>query len=101
MARRRNQGQAARDGQSPVAVKTLSDAVRELLNYNPNGDIWLDKESGMYEEGDEYAPFFSETFLYNLVGKDSARSILGLVRQIKELLPPLEYGAPEQDEVWP
>lgn len=82
--------------------KTLATVVRELLDYSPNGDIWLDKEpGGMYEVGDEYAPFFSETFLYNLVGKDAARSILGLVRQVKELLPPLEYGAPEQDEVWP
>ncbi len=37
---------------------------------------------GMYSEGDEFAPFFSEAFLYNLVGKDEARSILGIVREL-------------------
>lgn len=40
---------------------------------------------GMYDEGDENAPFFSEAFLYNLVGKDEARSILGIVRRLSRL----------------
>ncbi len=30
-----------------------------------------------YTEGDEDAPFFSESYLYNLVGKDDARTVLG------------------------
>lgn len=37
---------------------------------------------GMYSEGDEFAPFFTEAFLYNLLGKDEARSVLGLVRRL-------------------
>jgi hypothetical protein len=37
---------------------------------------------GMYNEGDEAAPFFSEAFLYNLLGKDEARSVLGIVRRL-------------------
>lgn len=37
---------------------------------------------GMYSDGDEFAPFFSEAFLYNLVGKDEARSILGIIRRL-------------------
>lgn len=40
---------------------------------------------GMYAEGDETAPFFSEAFLYNLVGKDEARSILGIMRELCDL----------------
>jgi hypothetical protein len=37
---------------------------------------------GVYSPGDESAPFFSEALLYNLVGKDDARSILGIVRRL-------------------
>ena len=37
---------------------------------------------GMYADGDEKAPFFTEAFLYNLVGKDEARSILGMMRRL-------------------
>jgi hypothetical protein len=37
---------------------------------------------GMYDEGDEEAPFFSEAFLYNLLGKDEARSVLGIMRRL-------------------
>lgn len=40
------------------------------------------KRYGMYSEGDEQAPFFTEAFLYNLVGKDEARSILGVIRRL-------------------
>lgn len=40
---------------------------------------------GMYSEGDEKAPFFTEAFLYNLVGKDEARSILGIIRRLSAL----------------
>jgi len=34
------------------------------------------KKSEYYEEGDEKAPFFSESFLYNLLGKEDARTVL-------------------------
>jgi hypothetical protein len=40
---------------------------------------------GMYSERDEFAPFFTEAFLYNLVGKDEARSILGIIRGLCDL----------------
>lgn len=40
---------------------------------------------GMYDEGDEEAPFFTEAFLYNLLGKDEARSALGIVRRLSVL----------------
>ena len=41
----------------------------------------LDEQGDMFEEGDENAPFFSEAYLYNLVGKEDARTILAVVRQ--------------------
>ena len=40
---------------------------------------------GMYDEGDERAPFFTEAFLYNLLGKDEARSVLGIIRRLSKL----------------
>lgn len=40
---------------------------------------------GMYSEGDENAPFFTEAFLYNLLGKDGARSVLGIIRRLSAL----------------
>jgi hypothetical protein len=40
---------------------------------------------GMYDEGDEEAPFFSEAFLYNLLGKDEARSVLAIMRRLSKL----------------
>lgn len=33
-----------------------------------------------YEEGDEKAPFFSEAFLYNLLGKEDARTVLAVLK---------------------
>lgn len=40
---------------------------------------------GMYAEGDEKAPFFTEAFLYNLLGKDEARTVLGIMRRLTKL----------------
>jgi hypothetical protein len=37
---------------------------------------------GMYDEGDEFRPFFTEAFLYCLLGKDEARSVLGIMRRL-------------------
>lgn len=37
---------------------------------------------GMYAEGDENAPFYSEAFLYNLLGKDEARTVLSITRRL-------------------
>lgn len=38
------------------------------------------------EKGDEEAPFFSEAYLYNLLGKEEARTLLALVRRVGEAL---------------
>lgn len=37
-----------------------------------------------YEPGDEDAPFFSEAFLYNLIGKEDARTVLALVKGLEK-----------------
>lgn len=81
--------------------KDFVQLVRDLLDYTPNGEIALDYNSDMYEEGDELAPFFSEAFLYNLVGKDAARSILARVQPIRDMLDSTIELPPEQEEVWP
>jgi hypothetical protein len=54
-------------------------AVEELYKWKPECfQAGVDfKESGYYSEGDEDCPFFSEKFLYNLLGKGDARSLLG------------------------
>lgn len=75
----------------------VDDIVRRLREFKLEGTtFWRDrfiefdtgkdgKRYGMYSEGDEFAPFFSEAFLYNLVGKDEARSILGIIRGLCDL----------------
>lgn len=54
-------------------------AVEELYKWKPECfQAGVDfKESGYYSDGDEDCPFFSEKFLYNLLGKGDARSLLG------------------------
>jgi hypothetical protein len=56
-------------------------AVEELYKWKPDqfqvGDDF--KKSGHYSKGDEDAPFLSEAFLYNLLGKSDARSLLGML----------------------
>ena len=39
-----------------------------------------------YEKGDEDAPFWTEAFLYNLLGKDDARTLLGYKASIEAAL---------------
>ncbi len=46
--------------------------------FNPKNDF--------YSEGDEHAPFFSEGFLYTLIGKEDARSVLAWVHGLGEAL---------------
>ena len=61
------------------------DALIDLLSMRIEGQLqFLDTRDEMYEAGDENAPFFSEAYLYNLLGKDNARSILSCVSRICE-----------------
>lgn len=45
-------------------------------------DNHLDKNSDFYDKDDENAPFFSEAYLYNLLGKEDARSLLARMRKV-------------------
>jgi len=43
------------------------------------------KDQG-YEKGDEEAPFLSEACLYNLIGKEDARTVRALIGNLERLL---------------
>lgn len=65
--------------------KALKEACEKLAEYSPRclPESCMNEEDG-YEEGDEDAPFFSEGYLYNLLGKDDARTLLALMRPVWE-----------------
>jgi hypothetical protein len=42
--------------------------------------------SPWYAPGDEEAPFFSEAFLYCLLGKEEARTVLAIVNRVLQAL---------------
>jgi len=59
-----------------------AEPLKELLKWTPEYfDATEFKKSEGYEEGDEQAPFFSEAFLYNLLGKEDARTLLSLMKR--------------------
>jgi len=66
-----------------VCNESLRDALAHLyefkLEYTPAG--FSKKKKDGYEEGDEDAPFFSASYLYNLLGKDNARTVLAALRR--------------------
>lgn len=54
-----------------------ADRLKKLYEFKLEGSAReLVKSCEGYEEGDEDAPFFSEGFLYPLLGKDDARTVL-------------------------
>lgn len=69
-----------------VLGKDLSAVHKALKNLY---DLKLDgppprgfKSSEYYSTGDENTPFFSEAYLYSLLGKDQARTVLSYVRSV-------------------
>lgn len=64
-----------------MSYPEIQEALKELLDFHPE-DQHLDRDSDFYEAGDERAPFFSEAYLYNLLGKDDARSVLIGLRRV-------------------
>jgi len=69
----------------------LKESMKQLLEWVPEG-VDLEKISKInypvrsfghvFTEGDEDQPFFSEAYLYNLLGKEDARTLLALMRQL-------------------
>lgn len=82
----------------PADEEEAAELSERLANFTLEGkDFWRerfieddtkpgsDERFGMYADGDETAPFFTEAFLYNLLGKDEARSVLSIVRRLSVL----------------
>lgn len=70
-----------------VDVERAREALKALydwhVEFTPEG---FDASNPMYEEGDEDAPFFTEAYLYVLLGKEDARSLLGRMRELRNAL---------------
>lgn len=70
----------------PEAFETKK-ALEDLLKFKPEyTDMEQFKKNGYYDTGDEKAPFFSESYLYNLIGKEDARTLLGLLNSLLKSL---------------
>jgi hypothetical protein len=80
----------------PVNAQEAQELGKRIREFSPAGKkFWKERferdsqpgalNEGMYSEGDETAPFFSEAFLYNLLGKEDARSVLGILRRLSVL----------------
>ncbi len=61
-------------------------SIKDLLEWTPENKYILDKNSNYYEKDDEDAPFVSETYLYNLLGKEDARTFRALLKNVLEHL---------------
>lgn len=61
-------------------------AFKVLAQFKPESrPEFFEKHYG-YSKGDEHAPFFSEAFLYTLLGKEDARTLLGRMRRLAKAL---------------
>ena len=66
-----------------VCDKLLISAVRELQMFVVDTPtILFNKRNQYYEKGNEKTPFFSESFLYPLLGKENARTVLAAVNNV-------------------
>jgi len=76
---------------------SINDAVNKLLNFSIGYfPVMADPNKEGYEKGDEKAPFFSETYLYNLMGKGEARTVLSFIRRLCDVV-----GIAEGDNIMP
>ena len=62
----------------------MREALVRLYELKLEGTPEHFKKNYGYSKGDEDAPFFSETFLYVLLGKSDARTVLALMRPLTE-----------------
>lgn len=76
-----------RDGDPPTYDEVVAHLLR-LKEMQLDAVRWMikEKKGDFYDEGDEEAPFYSEACLYNLFGKDDARSILATLRTTIRML---------------
>ena len=72
-----NQLKEIREALQQLRKVTVGDMVNLKAHAEVNG-------SGLYIDDDDGAPFFSENYLYPLLGKDAARRILRVVRNVQD-----------------
>lgn len=60
------------------------EAVEKLKTWAPESGPGLLRKCEDFTEGDEDAPFFTETFLYLMIGKEDARTLLAYMRNVAE-----------------
>ena len=66
---------------------SINDAVNKLLHFSIGYfPFKVNTDYAGYEEGDEKTPFFSEAYLYNLIGKDAARTVLSYVQRLCDVV---------------
>lgn len=67
-------------------VKEKKDRIENFVtDFKPDWPTTAFYGEDGYEPEDLDAPFFSEAFLYNLIGKEDARSVLGIVEGLLEI----------------
>jgi len=67
---------------SHVCSDNFLEAVKRIYAYKPESINVEFSELPGYEKGDDEAPFFSEAFLYPLMGKEDARTILAMLDNV-------------------
>ena len=67
----------------------IEDDLKLISEINLEGDgfslKWAVEKLGMqdyFDEGDQAQPFFSEAYLYPLLGKEAARTVLAVLRSL-------------------
>jgi hypothetical protein len=74
---------AALEIQVDEGVGVDGETIQRILEWSPGHLPKSCKtKGGGYQEGDENAPFFSESYLYNLIGKEDARTLRSLMRPL-------------------
>ena len=75
----------------------MRDAVKRMMRMRMESNAvgpFLKTQAG-YTPGDESAPFFSEKFLYPLLGKSDARTVLAILKRVIKAT-----GLFKQEELW-
>ncbi len=60
------------------------EAIEKLKTWAPESGPGILRKCEHFTEGDEDAPFFTETFLYLTLGKEDARTLLAYMRDLAE-----------------
>jgi hypothetical protein len=90
-------------------VEPIIEALRAFLDFKPQDRPDWPRRAAYgkegYEKGDEDAPFYTEAYLYNLLGKEDARTLLMYERKARAALArwdakPVEPESPTTGARW-